>query len=89
MNVIQLPETRNETMMTCWKDCIFSENIYAWFEYGLQPVFSNKMEDLMLPKDYVLQAGEEGEYKLFGWSDEAGEHLYTGRLFAPKGIKLI
>jgi len=96
MNVIQLPETRNETILIQWKKCLFSENIFAFFENDMYPVFSNKMEDLMLPDDYVIQQNHfangdvnENVYEVFGWSDVAQEHLYTGRLFAPKGIKLI
>jgi len=54
------------------------------------------MEDLMLPDDYVIQQNHfangdvnENVYEVFGWSDVAQEHLYTGRLYAPKGIKLV
>jgi hypothetical protein len=91
MRVIQLPETRNETILIQWKKCTFSENIYAWFESDLQPVFSNKMEDLMLPENRVIQQnhfanGDENEnvYEVFAWNDSVHQHLYAGRLYTPK-----
>jgi hypothetical protein len=89
MRVIQLPETRNETILIEWKDCLFSENIYAWFDYGMIPVFSDKMEDLMLPEDRITQPHADGGYEVFAYSNDAEEYLYTGRLYTPKGIKLV
>jgi len=80
---------QNETILIERNNCLFSENIYAWFDYGMIPVFSNKMEDLMLPEDYVLQPHKDGGYELFAYSTDAEEYLYTGRLHAPKGVKLI
>jgi hypothetical protein len=81
--------TQNENLLIQYKDCLFSENIYAWFDYGMTPVFSNKLEDLLLPEDYVLQHHSENRYELFAWNDNASEHIYTGVLFAPKEIKLV
>ena len=82
--------------MTIYKNCIFSENIFAWFEGGLQPVFSNKIEDLMLPENRVIQQNHlsdgtpnEGAYEIFGWDSVINQHLYTGRLYAPKGYKIM
>jgi hypothetical protein len=86
-----MTKTENETMMTIWKNCIFSENIYAWFESDLQPVFSDKMEDLMLPEDRVIQPNRfangdlnQNVYEVFTYRDSVGEYLYTGRLYTPK-----
>lgn len=81
--------TKNETILIERDNCLFSENIYAWFDYGMIPVFSNKMEDLMLPEDYVLQPHADGGYELFTFNKDAEDYLYTGRLFAPKGVKLV
>lgn len=89
MQTTYAPRTKNENLLIHYKDCLFSENIYAWFDYGMTPVFSNKMEDLMLPENYVLQHHSENHYELFAWNEDAGEHLYTGALFAPKGVKLV
>jgi hypothetical protein len=83
-----MSKTQNETIMIQWNECLFSENIYAYFEYGMVPVFSNRMEDLMLPDDYVLEKHESGSYELFSWDEGAEEYLYSGRLFAPKGVEL-
>ena len=80
---------QNETILIERNNCLFSENIYAWFDYGMIPVFSNKMEDLMLPEDYVLQPHADGGYELFTFNKDAEDYLYTGRLFAPKGVKLV
>ena len=77
--------------MKVWNGCCFSENIYAYFEHGLDPVFSNRIEDLMLPtdeegnEDYITQPIQEGCYEVFGYDKDAEEYLYTGRLFIPKG----
>jgi hypothetical protein len=96
MTTLTSPQTQNETILTLYKDCIFSENIFAWFEAGLQPVFSNKIEDLMLPENRVIQQNHfsdgtpnEGAYEIFGWDNVANQHLYTGRLYAPKGYKMM
>jgi len=97
MQATQKPETRNETMMTFFKDCIFSENIYALFEPNLQPVFSNKMEDLMLPDNRVTQQHHfangdvnENVYEVFGWNHASHQHVYVGRLYTPKNsLKLV
>lgn len=85
---------KNETILIKWNDCIFSENIYAYFEHGMTPVFSNRIQDLMLPtdeegnEDYITQPHPEGSYEVFGYNKDAGKYLYTGRLFIPKGAKL-
>jgi hypothetical protein len=84
MQVKHAPETRNETMLIEWKDCLFSENIFAWFDYGMIPVFSDKLEDLMLPEDRIIQKHSEGGYELFTYSEKAGDYLYTGRLYVPE-----
>ena len=88
---VTLPETRNETILIEWKNCLFSENIYAWFDYGMIPVFSDKMEDLMLPENRVIQQNHfangdanENVYEIFAWNDSAYQHLYVGRLYTPK-----
>ena len=81
--------TKNETILIQWDECLFSEHVYAWFEYGMTPVFASRLEDLMLPDDYVVQTNESsGSYEVFGWDEDASEHLYTGRLFTPKGKPL-
>jgi hypothetical protein len=84
-----MTKTKNETILIEWNSCLFSENIYAWFDYGMIPVFSDKMEDLMLPEDYVLEPHAEGGYELFSYNREAAEYIYTGRLYAPKSVKLV
>ena len=81
-------KTKNETIMIEWNECLFSENIYAYFEYGMTPVFSNRLEDLMLSDNYVTQPHESGAYELFDWDEDAEEHLYAGRLFVPKSVVL-
>lgn len=69
----------NETILTIWKNCVFSENIFAWFEYGQLPVFSDKIEDLMLPEGHHLVKHEEPQiYEVYQ------ELLYVGRLYVPK-----
>jgi len=85
------PETRNETIMTLYKSCVFSENIFAWFECGMNPVFSDKMEDLMLSDNYVVQqhcfscgTPNKDVYEIYSWSEKVEEHLYAGRLYAPE-----
>jgi hypothetical protein len=88
MQMTYASRTQNENLLIQYKNSLFSENIYAWFDYGMIPVFSNKLEDLMLPEDYVLQHHSENRYEVFAWNQNAGEHIYTGALFAPKGIKL-
>ena len=87
---VKLPETQNETMMTLYKSCIFSENIFAWFEADLQPVFSDKIEDLMLPSDRVIQQNyfsdgtkNKGVYEIFTLNIH-NDLLYAGRLYAPE-----
>ena len=88
---VTLPETRNETILIQWRKCIFSENIFAWFECGMNPVFSDKMEDLMLSDNYVVQQNcfscgtpNENVYEIYFWDEKVGEHLYAGRLYTPK-----
>ena len=88
MQATQTPQL-NETIMIQWKGCTFSEHIFAWFESNLQPVFADKMADLMLPEDYVIQPHADGGYELFTFNKDAEDYLYTGRLFAPKGVKLV
>jgi hypothetical protein len=83
-----MTKTKNETIMIEWNDCLFSENIYAYFEHGMVPVFSNRLEDLMLSDNYVTQPHPSGSYELFNWDEDAEEHLYSGRLFVPKGVVL-
>jgi len=97
MTTLTSTQTQNETILTLFKGCLFSENIFAWFDADLnQPVFSNKIEDLMLPDNRVIQQNHfangdanENVYEVFGWSDVAREHLYTGRLYVPKGYKMM
>jgi len=84
-----MTKTLNETIMIEWNNCLFSENIYAYFQYGMLPVFSNSIDDLMLSDNYVMQKHESGSYEIFDWDEEAGEHLYSGRLFAPKAVELM
>jgi hypothetical protein len=74
----------NETIMIQWKGCTFSEHIFAWFESNLQPVFADKMADLMLPEDYVIQQSKDhGAYEYFTWNKDALTYLYAGRLYVP------
>jgi hypothetical protein len=82
-------KTKNETILINWNGTLFSENIYAWFQHGQLPVFSNNIEDLMLPDNYVLQKHASGAYELFAWDSVCEEHLYAGRLFAPKAVELM
>lgn len=89
MQMNHAPKAKNETIMIERNECLFSENIYAFFEYGMIPVFSNKIDDLMLPENRVIQPHESGSYEVFGWDEDAEEHLYVGRLFVPKGVKLM
>jgi hypothetical protein len=84
-----MTKTKNETIMIEWSNCLFSENIYAYFQYGMLPVFSNSIDDLMLSDNYVMQKHESGSYEIFDWDEDAEEHLYSGRLFAPKAVELM
>lgn len=84
-----MTKTKNETIMIEWNECLFSENIYAYFKYGMTPVFSNSIDDLMLSDNYVMQPHESGSYEIFEWDEDAEEHLYSGRLFAPKAVALM
>ena len=81
-------KAKNETIMIEWNECLFSENIYAYFEHGMVPAFSNRLEDLMLSDNYVTQPHPSGAYEVFDWDEGAEEHLYSGRLFVPKGVVL-
>ena len=75
-----------DTIMIQWKNTIFSENLYAWFdcEDGMVPVFATTLHDCMLPDNRVIQRHKSGEcYEIFGWDNIAQEHLYRGRLFIP------
>jgi hypothetical protein len=80
--------TKNETILIEWNETLFSENIFAWFESGMVPVFSNKLEDLMLPDDYTTEKHSDGSYELFAYDSDCDEYLYTGRLFLPKGTEI-
>ena len=80
--------TKNETILIEWNDTLFSENIFAWFESGMVPVFSNNIEDLILPEDFTFEAHASGSYEIFAYDAECEEYLYTGRLFTPKGKPL-
>ena len=88
---VKLAETQNETILTLYKSCIFSENIFAWFEADLQPVFSDKIEDLMLPQDRVIQQNyfsdgtkNKGVFELYSFNEATHSYLYAGRLYAPE-----
>ena len=81
--------TKNETILIQWDECLFSENVFAWFEGGMVPVFSDKMEDLMLPEDFTFEEHTSGSYEIFAYDTESEEYLYTGRLFTPKGKPLV
>ena len=83
-----MTKNQNNTIMIEWNECLFSENIYAYFESGMVPVFSNRLEDLMLSDDYVTHPHPIGSYEFFDWDEGAEEHLYSGRLFVPKGVVL-
>jgi hypothetical protein len=80
--------TKNETILVEWNDTLFSENIFAWFESGMIPVFSDKLEDLLLPEDFTFEEHPSGSYEIFAYDPECEEYLYTGRLFTPKGKPL-
>lgn len=80
--------TKNETILIEWNDTLFSENIFAWFEGGMVPVFSDKLEDLMLPEDFTFEEHTNGSYEIFGWDEDAEDYLYVGRLFTAKGKPL-
>lgn len=80
--------TKNETILIQWEDTIFSENIYAWFEYGHYAVLSDKLEDLMLPQGYSFNHLGDGVYEIFEYNKDCDEDLYCGRLFTPKGNPL-
>ena len=85
-----MTKTKNETIMIEWNECLFSENIYAYFKYGMTPVFSNDIDDLMLSDNYVMQPHAEScSYEIFEWDEDAQEHLYSGRLFAPKAVQMM
>lgn len=81
--------TKNETILIQWDECLFSENVFAWFEYGMVPVFSDKLEDLMLPEDFTFNEHPSGSYEIFAYDSECEEYLYTGKLFTPKGKPLV
>jgi hypothetical protein len=75
-----------DTIMIQWKNTLFSENLYAWFdcEDGMVPVFATTLHDCMLPENLVIQRHKSGEsYEIFAWDNIAQEHLYRGRLFIP------
>jgi hypothetical protein len=80
--------TKNETILIDWDGVMFSENVFAYFEHGLCGVISDKIEDVLLPEDYVYNLLEEGVYEIFGFDQEAEEYLYTGRLYTAKGKPL-
>ena len=81
---------KNNTILIEWKGILFSENIFAYFKYDVPAVFSNRIEDLLLSDNYVIQKHESsGSYEIFEWDEECRQHLYTGRLFAPKGVELM
>jgi hypothetical protein len=78
-------KTRNETILIGFKDVMFSENIYAWFEYEQYPVLSNRIEDLCLPENFRFEFMEqEGAYEIYEYNKDIGEYLYAGRLYTPK-----
>jgi hypothetical protein len=81
--------TKNETILIDWNNILFSENIFAWFEYGMYPVLSQNLEDLMLPDDYTFELHASGAYEIFAYDAECEEYLYTGRLFTPKDKPLV
>jgi hypothetical protein len=80
--------TKNETILIEWDNTLFSENIFAWFEFGMIPVFSDKLEDLMLPEDRTFELHDSGSYEIFAYDSDSEEYLYTGRLFTPKDKSL-
>jgi hypothetical protein len=84
-----MAKTLNETIMIQWNGVLFSENIYAYFKYEQAPVLSNNIDDLMLSDNYVMRKHESGSYEIFDWDEDAEEHLYSGRLFAPKAVELM
>ena len=81
--------TKNETILIEWNECLFSEHVYAWFEYGMTPVFASRLEDLMLPEDFTFNEHPSGSYEIFAYDPECEEYLYTGKLFTPKGKPLV
>lgn len=82
-------KNKNETILINWNGVLFSENIYAYFKCEQAPVLSNSMDDLMLSDNYVIQPHPSGSYEVFEWDSVCEEHLYAGRLFAPKGVELM
>jgi len=76
--------TKNETVLIEWNDTLFSENLYAFFEYGMIPVLSDKIEDVLLPEDYTFNKLEGGAYEIFEYNKDCDDYLYVGRLFTPK-----
>jgi hypothetical protein len=79
----------NETIMIEWAETIFSENIYAFFYSGMMPVFASKLEDLMMPEDYMFELHDSGSYEIFEYDPECEEYLYCGRLFTPKDKPMV
>jgi hypothetical protein len=82
---------KNETILIAWKGVLFSENVYAWFEFDQPPVISDKLEDLCLPEDFHFEKtidDEEGFYMINAYDEDSKEYLYAGRLFTPKGKPL-
>jgi len=79
----------NNTIMIEWNGTLFSENIYAFFQHNMVPIFSNSIDDIMLSDNYVIQKRQSGSYEIFEWDEQTAMHLYSGRLFAPKGVELM
>jgi hypothetical protein len=74
---------KNETILINYNGVTFSENVFAFFTFGEDPIISNCLEDLCLPEDYVEQY-VDGHYEIFGFNEDAQQHLYTGRLYKAK-----
>ena len=82
-----MPEL-NETILINWRDCLFSENIYAYFEFNCDPAFSDKIEDVLLPEDYQHNKVLDGLYEIFEYDENCEEYIYAGRLYVPKNKPL-
>jgi hypothetical protein len=76
---------KNETILINYNGVTFSENVFAFFEFGEDPIISNCLEDLCLPEDYVEECVNE-HYEIFAYNADAEEYLYTGRLYKAKKV---
>lgn len=78
----------NDDMLVLNKDILFSPRIFAYFGYSkmgdaFQPVFSDRLDDLLLPEGYVLSWVERN----LNWDVDTKDGIFVGKLFTPPNWK--